>query len=104
MRGLETLIRLDIRRFLRNLGFAVWDMEQNRPTRQTAGFPDLVAIGRGRILFVEVKAPKGRLSPAQQVFREECLANGGTYLVWRSASEAWDYLEANGMVSRAPGG
>jgi len=35
------------------------------------GFPDLICIGNGRTIFLEVKAPKGRLSPAQ----EDCHAD-----------------------------
>jgi Holliday junction resolvase-like predicted endonuclease len=94
----ETDIRIGIRTFLRDLGWAVWDMEQNRPTRQTPGFSDLVACGRGRILFIEVKTAKGKMTPAQAVFAAEIGHNGGTYLVWRSVKEAWDWLEAEGII------
>jgi len=97
----ETIIRVAIRDLLRTLGFSVWDLEQNRPTRQTPGFPDLVAMGRGRILFIEVKTRKGRLSDAQKVFRDECTQNGGEYLVFRSASEAWDWLVERHVVEEA---
>jgi len=97
----ETIIRVAIRDLLRTLGFSVWDLEQNRPTRQTPGFPDLVALGLGRILFIEVKTRKGRLSDAQKVFRDECTQNGGEYLVWRSASEAWDWLVERHVVEEA---
>jgi Holliday junction resolvase len=97
----EAGIRRGIREFLKTVGFAVWDMEQNRPTRQTAGFSDLVAIGHNRILFIEVKTPKGKLSITQEMFGAEIEQNGGTYLVWRSVLDAWDYLESQGIVSEA---
>jgi len=60
-----------------------------------------VVIGRGRILFIEVKTRKGRLSDAQKVFRDECTQNGGEYLVFRSASEAWDWLVERHVVEEA---
>ena len=98
----ETTIRIAIRDFLKKqLGFAVWDMEQNRPTRQTPGFSDLVACGYGRILHIEVKTPKGKTTPAQDLFAAEIRKNGGTYLVWRSVMDAWQWLEAEGIVKEA---
>lgn len=101
MSKIETGIRIGIRTMLRQVGYAVWDMEQNRPTRQTAGFPDLVAIGRGQVLFIECKSPKGTLSPGQIVFRDECLANGGTWFCWRSVLEARAFLVRRGIVEIA---
>ena len=97
----EADIRIGIRRFLKNLGWAVWDMEQNRPTRQTPGFSDLVALGHGHILFIEVKTTKGRRTEAQDVFAGEVHGNGGTYLVWRSVKDAWDWLETQGIIKEA---
>ena len=36
--------------------------------RQAAGFPDLVLARDGRLIFAELKAEKGRLRPAQEVW------------------------------------
>lgn len=83
------------------VGFAVFDMEQNRPTRQTPGFPDLFVMGRGRILFVEVKSPTGELSGAQEIFRDVCLENGGEWHLWRSVEDAKAWLVSNGYVREA---
>ena len=96
--GPETKIRLAIKRFSKQMGFSVWDMEQNRATRQTPGFSDLVLVGHGLILFVEVKTPKGRLSAYQKAFRDAVTENGGTFLVWRSVRDAWDYLVEVGII------
>lgn len=39
------------------------------------GWPDLEIIDRnGRLHFMEIKAPSGRLSEAQQAFRDMCLS------------------------------
>lgn len=48
-----------------------------------SGFPDLVLVGRGRVLFVELKSEKGRLSPAQKTWRDTLIANGADYFCWR---------------------
>ena len=97
----EANIRIGIRDFLKQLGWAVWDMEQNRPTRQTPGFSDLVACGHGRILHIEVKTAKGRTTEAQEFFARQVRQNGGTYLVWRSVMDAWKWLEEEGIVKEA---
>lgn len=99
----ETAIRLGIKDLLRKLGWAVWDLEQNRPTRQTPGLPDLIAMHEGRrmVLFIECKTPKGRLSPAQEEFRRIASRSGATYLVWRSVADAWDWLVERHFIEEA---
>ena len=97
----EQKIRLEIRKFLKDVGFSVWDLEQNRKTRQTPGFSDLVAFGHGLILFIEVKTETGKLSEYQEVFAYEVRANGGTFLLWRDVREAWDYLAGLGIIKES---
>ena len=88
-----------------------YSAEKNRRIRpwllteamQTAGISDLVACGKGRILFIEVKTEKGTQTPAQIVFQNEVEANGGTYLLWRSTKDAWDFLVSVGLLSESPG-
>ena len=41
-----------------------------------AGFADLMVLHDGRVLFFELKAPKGRLRPDQEAFRDTVLAQG----------------------------
>ena len=64
------------------LGCPVWTLGTHRRhgdyhgTMQSPGLPDLLAfLPRGMgLLVVEVKSPKGRLRPEQEVFRNACLA------------------------------
>lgn len=86
-----------MRELLRMVGWAVWSLEQGYRaerggTRQTAGLPDIVAIGDGHVLFIELKVGRRKLSNAQKLFGAECLANGGEWVVWRDVSEAWIWL------------
>lgn len=52
------------------------------------GGSDLVGIYRGRAVFVEVKTPIGKLSPAQKQFRDLVEGKGATYVVLRSVDDA----------------
>ena len=38
------------------------------PIQGDAGFPDLVLVREGRLLFVELKAQKGRVTPDQRIW------------------------------------
>lgn len=46
------------------------------------GFPDLVLV-RERIVYAELKTMTGRLSKAQQKWRDGILAAGGDWHLWR---------------------
>ena len=50
-----------------------------------AGYPDLTLLHRvtGRLLFIELKAANGRLSPDQQEWLTNLQVGGHTALVWR---------------------
>ena len=41
------------------------------------GFPDLVVLSGGRVLFFELKSPSGRLGPAQAAFRDAVPGGAG---------------------------
>jgi len=88
------------------LGFSVWDTSQGYRkekggTRITPGLPDLVIIGWGHVLFVEVKTPWGKETPGQMDFRMTCEANGGESVVWRSDGDAWDWCVGEGIIEDA---
>jgi hypothetical protein len=46
------------------------------------GFPDLVIVGRGGVLFRELKGPRGRLSDAQRAWLDDLRAAGADADVW----------------------
>ena len=80
-------------------GFRIWDTEQDRPTRVTAGLSDLIAFGHGVTLFIEVKTPQGRLTEAQEAFGDAVAEGQGHYLVWRSVADAEAWLTEAGILS-----
>lgn len=49
------------------------------------GFPDLVLVGAGGILYRELKTDTGRLRPEQVVWLRELTAAGADAGVWRTA-------------------
>ena len=52
------------------------------------GFPDLMCLCQGgRIVFVECKAPRGRLRPDQITFKRAVEARGFEYVVARSVDD-----------------
>lgn len=99
----EATVQAAIKRFMDTLGFAAWDTSQGYRkerggTRMTPGIPDMIFAGHGRTFLVEVKTERGKLTPAQQLFRELWTANGGTSLVWRSDLDAFDWCASVGII------
>lgn len=63
------------------------------------GVPDLCfVLPSGRAAFIEVKAPKGKLSPEQMAFQLRCATVGAPYAVVRSLDEAVDVLTLWGAL------
>lgn len=52
------------------------------------GFPDLLIVGPGGLIFRELKSTKGRLTADQAVWRDRLLAAGQDWAIWRPAD--WD--------------
>ena len=65
-----------------------------------AGFADLMVISGGRVLFLEVKSPSGRLRKSQEVFRDTVCAQGFGWALVRSVDDALGALADNGFTSR----
>jgi hypothetical protein len=64
------------------------------------GFADLLVICDGRVLFLEMKAPKGRLRPEQEAFRDAVLAQGFGWALVRSLDDALGTLADHGFTTR----
>ena len=66
-----------------------------------AGVADLCLISPGsRAHFIEVKAPKGRMSPEQRAFRDACERAGAGFAIVRSIDEAGDVMQSWGVFER----
>ena len=56
------------------------------------GFPDLVLVHRRRgVIFAELKSHRGVLSDEQRVWRDQLVAAGASWHVWKPAD--WDEIE-----------
>jgi hypothetical protein len=58
----------------RTLGYLCYHTFDSR--RSAPGFPDLVLCGRGRLLFIEVKGPRGRFRAGQQEWLQRLIDIG----------------------------
>jgi hypothetical protein len=66
-------------------------------TGMRPGFPDLICMQAGRVMFLEVKAPRGRLSASQEIFHDELQRQGMQVAVVRSQDEAVAALRGAGF-------
>ena len=64
------------------------------------GFADLMVLCDGRVLFLELKSLKGRLSPSQEAFRDAVLAQGHGWALVRSLDDALGELADHGFTTR----
>lgn len=96
----EAIVRL-----CRLAGCDVTRLSQARASRQTPGVPDLYVrhVGVGVRLWIEVKRPGGRLSPAQQAWLDTERRAGGDWAVVDSLDAAAAALAARGIPLEADG-
>jgi len=64
------------------------------------GFADLLVLCDGRVLFLELKSLKGRLSPSQEAFRDTVLAQGHGWALVRALDDALGTLADHGFTTR----
>ncbi|NHF74884.1 VRR-NUC domain-containing protein [Paracoccus xiamenensis] len=65
-----------------------------------AGFADLMILCDGRVLFLELKSPKGQLRPTQEAFRDAVRTQGFGWALVRSLDDALTALADHGFSSR----
>lgn len=88
---------------LKALGFTIYDTSQFFRAAITPGVPDLIAFGYTEMVFVECKAPKGKLSAAQLLFRAHCTRTGAPYL-FGDYDNVRGMLKARGYIVDGPVG
>lgn len=67
--------------YARLMGWRSYHTHDSR--RSDAGFPDLVLIRRPRIVWVELKADRGRLTGEQRAWLDDLRACGQEVFLWR---------------------
>lgn len=78
--------------FARDMGWA-FAYHSYFSDRSEAGYPDahLLRPSRGESIMVEFKTMKGKLTPAQEAWREALIACGVRYYLWRPC--CWESSE-----------
>lgn len=84
----ETATKNVVKQWLTLNGWSWWWHLQSIGTYP--GLPDLEAIREGRVVYLEIKSPRGKLSPAQEAFRDMITAAGGEYREVRSLDDVMD--------------
>jgi len=56
------------------------------------GIPDVLIVWQGRAIFVEIKRPGGRLSPAQKAMHERITSAGAVVTTCHSVDEVEAFL------------
>jgi hypothetical protein len=99
-RGPEAEFQQQVTDLARQLGWGVCHVSDSRRVTASgrvvgdssaAGLPDLILI-RERVVWAELKAPRGRLRPRQVEFIAALEGAGQEVYVWRPAD--WDQLVA----------
>ena len=100
VRGLMVLLNVSEKAFMqmvidaaRLLGWRVYHTFDSR--RSPEGFPDLVLVRDGRLVFAELKTERGKLSPSQQAWLAELeevrYQRGIEVYTWRPRD--WEQIE-----------
>lgn len=92
----ENDITKSIRSFLRFKRIFHWKVWQGMGS--TPGVPDILAIKNGKIIGIEVKTDRGKLSDKQIEFMTAMRDQGAMVFVARSAKEVEEKLMSFGII------
>jgi len=67
------------------------------PKYTPRGLPDIMVIHNGTFIAFEVKREGAKLRDEQEVFKDNCNAHGGIYLVAHSQAEAYFHFKRLGF-------
>jgi hypothetical protein len=81
----ESYIRKQVKDYLEWCKWFVFPIRQHLGCYP--GLPDLIAIRDGRVLCIEIKTEKGKLSGCQEVFKINWEEHGGEYIVARGVED-----------------
>lgn len=81
----EAQLQAAICELCRELGLLYYHTHDSR--RSKPGFPDLVIVGRGGVLFAELKNKTHQATPEQQQWLERLVSAGAAAVLWRP--EQW---------------
>jgi len=81
----ETDIKNTIKEYLAIRGIFSFPLTQGLGSFR--GAPDRIIHLNGRVVYLEIKTPTGKLSAYQEAFCEQCRADGIDYWVVRSSEE-----------------
>lgn len=87
----EAQLKKDVYKFLRASGWYVRIIAVGvipGRTNPSKGLPDCVCIKNGRVIFLELKSPKGKISEEQEEFIADWTFKGGEVYVVRSLEDA----------------
>ena len=77
-----------VERAARALGWKCYHTHNSR--HSSAGFPDIVAVKDGEILYAELKMPKGKVTEHQRAWLEALQRAGQRTYLWKPSD--WDSI------------
>lgn len=97
MRGIritETHIKSQIKDFLAIKGIFNYHLLQGMGAYK--GVPDRVMHYKGRVIYLEIKTPTGKLSEHQENFWRHCINDNVSYWIIRSIEDLENYFKLEG--------
>lgn len=97
----ESDIQRVIKAWLQWQGWFVFKIHQSAISYK--GIADLCAVKRGRTVWIEVKALRGKQSPDQVKFQADVEEHGGEYVLARGIDDVAEYLGRPAHAAAAVG-